>query len=71
MESEDWLSVAPTSGSGDVTLTVTYGENTATSQRVGTITVSDGTFSEEVTITQACAPASLTICLLIIILIYS
>ncbi len=51
-ESEDWLSVTPTSGSGDATLSVTYGENFGTSQRIGTITVSDGTLSGEVTVTQ-------------------
>ena len=36
---QTWITVTPTSGSNDGTLTVTYQENTKTSERIGTITV--------------------------------
>ncbi len=52
-ESVSWISsVSPTSGSNNRTLTVNYTENTTTNQRQGTITVSGGGITRQVTITQ-------------------
>ena len=51
-EAEDWLSVTPSNGSNDGILTVTFDANTTTSQRIGTITVSGGGITREVTLTQ-------------------
>ena len=56
----DWITVTPTSGSNDGTLTATYLENTNTIQRVGTITVTGGGITRTVTVTQESAP-SLTV----------
>ena len=56
-----WLTVSPASGSGDTNLTATYQENTTTSQRVGTITVTGGGITRTVTVTQSAAPFTLTI----------
>jgi len=52
-DDSDWLTVNPSSGTGDATIIATYTENTLTAQRVGTITIS-GTevSSQQVTITQ-------------------
>ena len=60
-ESLSWLSAAPQSGSGDDTLTVTYDENVGTNLRVGTITVSAGALSEDVTVTQSGATTYLEV----------
>ena len=59
-DNADWITVTPTSGSNDGTLTVTYLENTNTTQRVGTITVTGGGITRTVTVTQESTP-SLTI----------
>ena len=56
---QTWLTVSPTSGSGDGTLTATYQENTATSERIGTITVTGGGITRTVTVTQSAAPFTL------------
>jgi len=45
VESLDWASVSPASGSGDSTVTVTVDENTTTSPRSGTITIGGQTHS--------------------------
>ncbi len=47
-----WLSVSPTSGTGDATLTATYDENTTTSSRTATITVTGGGITRNVTVVQ-------------------
>jgi len=60
-EDVDWLSVSPTSGSGDGTFTVTYDENSSTSERIGTISVSGSGITRNVTVTQAEAAANLTV----------
>ncbi len=53
--SEDaaWLTVSPSSGSGNGTLTAVYTENTTASQRVGTIIVSGNGKADTVTVTQS------------------
>lgn len=48
----DWLSVSPTSGSGDATLTASYDENTTSSSRTATITVSGDGITRTVTVIQ-------------------
>jgi hypothetical protein len=60
-EGEHWLSVTPASGSGDGILTVDYDENTSTSKRVGTISVSGGGITREVTVTQIGAQPFITV----------
>jgi uncharacterized membrane protein YeiH len=52
-ESEGWLSVTPTSGSNNASFTVIYETNGSTNERTGTITVSGGGISRDVTVTQA------------------
>lgn len=51
-----WLTLSPTSGSGNGTLTVTAKPNEATSTLSGTITVTSGTLTRTITVTQAAAP---------------
>jgi len=59
-ESVSWLSVSPTSGTGNGTITVTYDANTG-AQRVGTITVSvPCATSVPVTVTQGGCTLSVT-----------
>lgn len=48
-----WLTVSPTSGSNNGTLTASYQANTSTSPRTATITVTAGTLSQTVTVVQA------------------
>ncbi|MBN1182533.1 MAG: hypothetical protein JXB49_09625, partial [Bacteroidales bacterium] len=49
-----WLTISPEDGTGNGTLTVTYAENTSTSQRVGIITINaEGLSSQAVTVTQS------------------
>jgi hypothetical protein len=49
-----WLTISPTSGNGNGTITATYTANTLTSSRVGTITISGtGVSSQVVTVTQS------------------
>jgi hypothetical protein len=60
-ESSDFISVSPTSGSNNATLTVTYTENNSTDDRAGVITVTGGGFEREHTLTQAGKEVQLTI----------
>jgi hypothetical protein len=60
-ESSDFISVSPTSGSNNATLTVTYTENNSTDDRAGVITVTGGGFVREHTLTQAGKEVQLTI----------
>ena len=55
----DWLTVSPASGNNNDTLIATYTENTTTSQRVGTITVTGGGITRKVTVTQSGSPITL------------
>jgi titin len=51
---QSWLTVSPASGSGDRTITVTAGANTAATQRTATITISGtGASTQYVNVTQA------------------
>lgn len=47
-----WITVSPASGSNNGTITATYTANTGGTTRVGTITVTNGTLSQNVTVTQ-------------------
>ena len=49
-DNQSWISVSPTSGSGDKKITVTCKENTTSKDREGTITVTDKSTNEKVTI---------------------
>lgn len=61
-ESLSWISVSPTSGSNDGTLTVTCQENTSTTDRTGIITISGvGVSAQQVTITQQAAASSISV----------
>ena len=57
VESLDWASVSPASGSGDSTVTVTVDANTTTSPRSGTITIGEQAHS----LSQEAAAAFVTI----------
>jgi len=56
-----WLSITPENGSGNGTITATYTENTSTTQRVGTITISGGGITRIVTVTQAAISFTLAV----------
>ena len=56
-----WLTLSTASGSGDATLTASYSTNPTIVQRVATITITDGSISREVTVTQAAGAAVLTV----------
>ena len=56
-----WLTISPTSGNNNGTLTATYTENTTTSQRTGTITVTGGGITRTVTVTQVAGSAVITV----------
>ena len=60
-ENTSWLRLNYTSGSGDTTLTANYDANPTTAQRVGTITVTGGGITRNVTVTQAAGSSSLTV----------
>ena len=60
-ESSDFISVSPTSGSNNATLTVTYLENDTTESRSGSVTVEGGGFTRVHTLTQAGKEVQLTI----------
>jgi hypothetical protein len=60
-ESSDFISVSPTSGSNDGTITVTYNENTTTDTRTAVITLTGGGLTREHTLTQSGKPVELTI----------
>ena len=51
-DDSEWLTVMPTNGSDDGTLTVTVAKNTNTVQRIGTITITGGGITRTVTVTQ-------------------
>jgi len=53
LEISSWLTLSPTSGTGNATLTATYQANTTSSARTTTISVSGGGISQTLTITQA------------------
>lgn len=57
-DNQSWLSVAPSSGSGNGTLSVSVTSNTGTSQRSGTVTVTGGGITRNVSVSQDGAPAS-------------
>ena len=57
----EWLNVTPTNGTDNGAIIANYLENTTTSQRVGTITVTGGGITRTVTVTQAAAPFILTV----------
>ncbi|MBR3472762.1 MAG: hypothetical protein IKH22_09310 [Prevotella sp.] len=50
--SEPWCTVSPTSGTGDVVLTITASENTNYSSRSATVTVTSDTYSWTIIVTQ-------------------
>lgn len=54
VSSESWCTVSPASGAaGDSKLTISVTNNTITSERTATVTVSMGTITQEITIRQA------------------
>ncbi len=56
--SQTWLNVSPASGSNSQTITVTANQtNPGTSSRNATVTVTDGTISHAIIVTQAGAPS--------------
>ena len=57
-KSESWISVTPTYGTGNGTLTISVGQNTG-EEREGTVTIksADGIYSAEVKVSQTAAPA--------------
>ncbi len=61
IDDASWLTVSPSSGNNNGTITATYTENTTTSQRVGTITVTGGGITETVTVTQSATAFTLTV----------
>ncbi|MDR2918526.1 MAG: BACON domain-containing protein [Tannerella sp.] len=58
--SESWLSVSPTSGSGDSTITVSSSINSLTSDRTATVTVSGDGITRTISVTQAKSPLSVS-----------
>lgn len=48
-----WITLSPASGTNNGTVTATYTANGTTSSRVGTITITGGGFTQNVTVTQA------------------
>jgi hypothetical protein len=52
---ETWCSILPTSGKGDSTLTVNVAENTAIETRTATVTITAGTLTCNITVTQDAA----------------
>ena len=56
-----WLTITPTSGKSNGTLTASYTANTSTTQRVGTITVTAGSILDTVTVTQSSTAFILTV----------
>ena len=55
-DDSEWLTVVPTNGTNDGTLTVTVTENTGIVDRVGTITITGGGITRTVTLTQQSTP---------------
>ena len=52
-DDQSWITVSPTSGSNNATVTVSATANTATTSRTGTVTVSGGSVTRTVAVTQA------------------
>jgi len=52
-DDQSWITVSPTSGSNNATVTVSATANTATTSRTGTVTVSGGSMTRTVAVTQA------------------
>jgi len=52
-DDQSWITVSPTSGSNNATVTVSASANTATTSRTGTVTVSGGSMTRTVAVTQA------------------
>ena len=50
--SASWISLSPSSGSNNATITASYSTNTGTATRAGSVTITDGIISQTVTITQ-------------------
>lgn len=55
--SADWLTVSPSSGTGDANICVTWEENTAASDREATVTISEGQKELTLTVKQGQKPA--------------
>jgi uncharacterized protein YjiK len=51
-DNQSWISVSPTSGSNNSTITVTVAPYTGSFARTGTVTVTNGTITKTVTVTQ-------------------
>ncbi|MFR9507833.1 MAG: BACON domain-containing protein, partial [Rikenellaceae bacterium] len=56
-----WITLSPTSGSGNQTLSLSYTANSLTTDRVATITISSDYLEQELTITQAAFVPILTL----------
>jgi len=56
-DDQPWLSVAPTSGTGNGSFTVSTTANPATTNRSGTVTVSGGGITRQIVVTQAGQPS--------------
>jgi mannan endo-1,4-beta-mannosidase len=54
-DDQTWITVSPTSGSNNATVTVSATANTATTARTGTVTVTGGSLTRTVSVTQAAA----------------
>ena len=54
-DDQTWITVSPTSGVSNATVTVSATANTATTSRSGTVTVSGGSITRTVAVTQAAA----------------
>ena len=52
-ESSDWIAVTPASGTGDATLSIVTSTSSVATERQGSITVTAGSVSETISITQA------------------
>jgi mannan endo-1,4-beta-mannosidase len=52
-DDQSWLTVSPTSGTGNATLTLSATANTATAARTGTVTVSGGGITRTLAVTQS------------------
>jgi len=57
--SADWLSVSPSSGTGDANICVAWQENTLASDREATVTISEGQAKLTLTVKQGQKPAEL------------
>jgi hypothetical protein len=60
-DNADWLTITPSSGSNNGTITANFLENASTNQKVGTLTISGGGITKAATVTQAGIPAALSV----------